>query len=213
LLFAYLLLLLIPVLAVGYIVWDYRRKIAERDAVSAERLHDVIGVATHTQRADSPQPEAGALARSAPKNTAPMVSYVLRERLLTPPQTLLYYLLRTTLPDHVVFAQMTLASVLETAAGVADHARHEMARRLADHTYDFVISDRRMRPVVVLKLTATDDGTGHELSSAQRWLAEAGVRYVELDARSLPRKDAIRAVVLGDPVAVQGTEITAATSG
>jgi hypothetical protein len=194
---AYLLILLIPVFVVIYVLWDYRRRTARRDAATAERLHDVMAVAAQVPRTGQ-APAGNTSALPATKAGAPIVSYVRRDRLLSPPQTLLYYLLRSELPDHLVFAQITLASVLDTAAGVAEHARAEMARRLADHRVDFVICDRRMHPVAVLKLQTSPDGTSNELSSAQRWLDEAGVRYVEIDARALPRKEAVRAVALGE---------------
>jgi hypothetical protein len=194
----YLLLLLIPFFVVAYIFWDYRRRTAQRDAATAERLQDVIGAAAQTPRAPQAPLGNGAAHLGEVRDSGAIVSYVKRERLLSAPQTLLYYLLKNELPDHLVFAQMTLTSVLETAPGVADHARAEMARRLRDHTVDFVISDKRMHPISVLKLNTPSEGARNELSSTQRWLAEAGVRYVEIDARALPRKEAIRAIALGD---------------
>lgn len=210
--FAYLLLLLIPVFAVVYIVWDHRRKTAQRDAANTQRLEGMLGVATHTSRLPQAQTAAPAGAMPAARSATPSVSYVRRNRLLSPPQTLLYYLLRRGLPDHLVFAQMTLASVLDTAPAVADHARSEMARRLADHGVDFVIADKRMQPVAVLKLIATD-GSRNELSSMQRWVAEAGIRYVELDAHALPPKESIRAVVLGEGVGVQSEQGSVVVAG
>jgi hypothetical protein len=209
----YLLLLLIPVFAVIYIFWDYRRRTAQRDAATAERLQDVIGVAAQAPRAARglAGDARGALAEE--KDTGPIVSYVKRDRLLTAPQTLLYYLLKNELPDHLVFAQMTLASVLETAPGVAEHARAEMTRRLRDHKVDFVISDKRMHPVTVLKLNTPAEGARNELSSAQRWLAEAGVRYVEIDARALPRKDAIRTIALGEASRAEKSDASTQIAG
>jgi Protein of unknown function (DUF2726) len=193
----YLLLLLIPVVAVIYVVWNHRRRAAACKASSAERMHGLVGAGSATARpADATSDNLG--------SSAPVVSYVRRDRVLSPPQTLLYYLLRSGMPDHVVFAQLTLASVLDTAPGVADHARAEMARRLADHQFDFIITDKRMRPVVVIKLTSASDAAQHLLSSTQRWLTEAGVRYVELDSAALPRKEAIRSAVLGEPEPADG---------
>jgi hypothetical protein len=209
----YLLLLLIPVFAVIYIFWDYRRRTARRDTATAERLQDVIGVAAQAPRIA--QGLAGNVrgGLGEEKDTGPIVSYVKRDRLLTAPQTLLYYLLKNELPDHLVFAQMTLASVLETAPGVAEHARAEMTRRLRDHKVDFVISDKRMHPVTVLKLNTPAEGARNELSSAQRWLAEAGVRYVEIDARALPRKDAIRTIALGETSRAEKSEASSQIAG
>ncbi|MDB5921587.1 MAG: hypothetical protein JWN13_523 [Betaproteobacteria bacterium] len=209
----YLLLLLIPVFAAIYIFWDYRRRTAQRDANTAERLQDVIGVAAQAPRFGQGLAANSSAGSAEAKDTGAIVSYVRRDRLLSAPQTLLYYLLKNELPDHLVFAQMTLASVLETAPGVADHARAEMARRLRDHKVDFVISDKRMHPVTVLKLNTPAEGARNELSSTQRWLSEAGVRYVEIDARALPRKEAIRSLALGEAGHAQKPEASTQIAG
>lgn len=195
--FGYLLLVLLPIAAVGYIVWDHKRKIAQREADSAGRMEALLGVAVHAPRAEvadtvsDPAAVAGELPR-------PAMPYVLRERLLTPPQTLLYYLLKTSLPDHAVFAQMSVATVLDSAATVAAYAREEQARIFARHIVDFVITDKSTRPVTVLKLTHAGETQPAALSAMRTWFAAAGVRFVEIDAAALPRKDAVRALVLGD---------------
>jgi hypothetical protein len=126
--------------------------------------------------------------------------YARRERVLNPAQTLVYLLLRTGLPDHVVFARVALASILEAGPGLSGFARDEQARRLAALTVDFVVADRNMRPLAVVELAADDQGSVAQTdrASARTRLAAAGVRYVELDTRALPRKDGIRVAVLGD---------------
>ena len=255
--FGFILLILLPIVAVGYIVWDYKRKTAQRAAVSAGRLTDLMGVATQvqvqprsqtepqTQLANSaerapavtplpraepatgpaPQVETGAaleariepVATLTPRTeTAPDAPplYARRERVLNPAQTLVYLLLKTGLPDHVVFARATLASVLEAGPGLSGFSRDEQARRLAALTVDFVVADRNMRPLAVVELAAADQGSVAQTdrASARTRLAAAGVRYVELDARALPRKDGIRVAVLGDaPANVASVSLTGVT--
>jgi hypothetical protein len=210
--FVYLLLLLIPVFVVGYILWDFRRRSAKRDAATAERLQDVIGAVHLPRAANTTGAPANALTNDV-QHTGPIVSYVKRERLLSPPQTLLYYLLKNELPEHLVFPEMTLASVLETAPGVAEHARQEMTRRLRDHKVDFVVSDKRMHPRAVIKLNSPAEGARNEVSSTQRWLAEAGIRYVEVDARALPAKETIRALALGEGGQRERSPVTTQVAG
>lgn len=200
--FGYLLLALLPIAAVAYIFWDHRRKVAQRDAVSAGRMEELLGVAVHAPRAESAEPALSAPVAAA-EIAKPALPYVLRERLLTPPQTLLYYLLKTGLPDYAIFAQMSVASVLDAAATVAAYAREEQTRIFARHIVDFVITDKSTRPVAVLKLTQPGETQHAVLSSMRTWFAAAGVRYVELDAAALPRKDAVRALVLGAAVPVE----------
>lgn len=247
LILGYLLALLIPVIAIWYIIWDHKRKTAERDAASAGRLQELLSVTAqpqrtegvvaaeatqrvdrpaaapeavqHTERA-APVPEAALRSeRATPpaEATAPPAAlhvetppsaplYSTRDRVLTPPQTLLYYLLRTGLPDYIVFARVTLASILEAGPGLSGVAREEQTRRLAALTVDFVVSDKNMKPIVVVELAALEQGGAAQAdrASARTRLATAGVRYLELDAKKLPRKDAIRAVVLGDAPSGEG---------
>jgi len=216
LIFGYLLLVLIPVAGIAYIIWDHRRKTAERNAAAASRLHELLGTAAQRQRAeDAGSPAAAttaapAAARAEEAPAAPL--YASRDRVLTPPQTLLYYLLKTGLPDHIIFARVTLASVLEAGPGLSGFAREEQIRRLAALTVDFVVSDKNMKPVVVVEI-ATPDQAGAaqaDRASARTRLTAAGVRYLELDPKQLPRKDAIRAVVLADTPSAESDRAAAA---
>lgn len=216
----YLLLILIPVAAIAYIIWDHRRKTARRLAASADRLQNLLagtpasppvrGTGTHARPARagaaSPAPPAAPAPDVQPGSAA--VPYAMRERLLTPPQTLLYHLLRAGLPDHLVFARMTLASVLEPGRDVPAPARNEPLNRLGGRALDFVVSDRSLKPVaaVNLKSPAFQGARDEAGDPVPRWLALAGVRYVELDATALPRKDAIREIVLGSATVVQGRQ-------
>ena len=224
--FGFILLILLPIAAIAYVVWDYRRKTAARAAVSAERLSELIGVAAQVQpqsglqgqgqshSPSQPQPQPATPIERAAQTAKPAdpaqpaaepALYIRRERVLTPPQTLLYLLLKTGLPDHAVFARATLASILDAGPGLSGIARDEQVRRLAALTVDFVVADRNMQPVAVVELAAADQGNVAETDRAatRTRLAAAGVRYVELDARTLPRKEGIRAVVLGDTQPVE----------
>lgn len=233
---SFLLLLLVPVAAVFYVMWDYKRKTAQRDVVSAERLSELLGVAKQAKEGDSTvaavvaplsaapaasstAPAAAVVAASPPAAAAPAAAprpaptpsppvdevpaaglYARRERMLNPPQTLLYHLLKVGLPDHLVFARVTLASLLEAGPGLSGVTRDEQTRRLGTLTVDFALADRNMRPVAVVELAVADASSVAQTdrSTARTRLAAAGVRYVELDAKALPRKEGIRAAVLGD---------------
>lgn len=222
--FGYLLLILLPIAAIAYIVWDHKRKTAQRIAASAGRLNDLLGDAPAPARSSPPS----SAATTVPQPTAPASDgagspavrteanpagplYAVRERLLSPPQTLLYYLLRAGLPDYLVFARVTLASVLEAGPGVPSHARNEQLRRLGAHTVDFVVSDRSMKPIVVVKLNSSEreNAAQGEVEPVRTWLAMAGVRYIELDATALPRKDAIRAILLDESPSAEALQQSA----
>ena len=193
----YLLLLLIPAVGTGYIVWDYRRKTAVRNAERAHRLQALVGAVRLEGPTEPPERLSTPIPTTTPAAVHPRAPYARRARLLTPAQTLLYYLLRTGLPEHVVFAQVPLAAVLEPDALLTGLARDQHARDLAEYTVDFVIADKSLRPwSAVVLCDAAARSAGAQNTQPAAWLKAAGMRYVELDAAALPRKEAIRALVL-----------------
>jgi hypothetical protein len=215
--FTYVLLFLLPIAAIAYIVWDHKRKAAQRSAASTGRLEEILAVAAQKPADVALAPEPAALADAAQPAPADQpasmpASYVMRERLLTPPQTLLYYLLKTGLPDHNVFALTPVASVLEPGPSLAAYAREEQARIFARHVVDFSVTDKSTRPVAIVKLIVPGDAPQGDLSLVRTWFAAVGVRYVELDPSALPRKEALRALVLGGADAPQTSESEAARS-
>jgi len=227
--FAYLLLLLIPIAAVALIIWNHKRRTAARDLASAGRMHELLGVAEHARAAVEPELHLQPLRRSdaAPDAGTPLIAavpfvaaapqaeiseplYTPRERVLSAPQTLLYYLLRIGLPDYVIFARVPLAAFLEAGPGLSGFAREEQIRRLSAINVDFLVSDKGMRPVTVIELIALHEGGAAQADreSARDRLAAAGVRYLEIDPRAMPRKEAIRSLVLGGD-AIEATQSAA----
>jgi hypothetical protein len=205
--FSYLLLILIPIGGVGYVLWDHKRKAAARAAASAGRLQEILGAVQQARVEGDTNAPADASAETPPVAAVPAPpAYVRRERMLNPPQTLLYYLLRTAMPDYLVFAQMPLSALLDPGPALSGYARDETSRRLALRSIDCVVSDRRMRPVVAVQLSSRQSAATNAAASTAEWLAAAGVRYVELDPSALPRKEAIREVVLGESAARAAVE-------
>ena len=199
----FLLLVLAALAAIAYIVWDYKRKIDAQTLASAGRLEKLLTASRKPDASQSavspPVSDTQALgAEGAP--SAPL--YVRRERLLSPPQTLLYYLLKTGLPDHLVFARVNLAALLDAGPGLSGLAREEGIQKAVELTVDFAVTDKNTRPIAVVELSAHEhtDAAAHHRTFARTRLAAAGVRYLELDAARLPRKDALRALVLGEAV-------------
>lgn len=218
LIFGYLLLLLIPIAAIALIIWNHKRRAAALDMASAGRMHELLGVAEAVRRAPEPelhpQPsrraDAGAGAAPPLATALPLAEaeahgqiseplYTPRDRVLSAPQTLLYYLLRTGVPDHVIFPRVSLSAVLEAGPGLSGFAREEQVRRIGAINVDFLVADKSMRPVTVVELSALLEGGAAQADreSARERLAAAGVRHIEIDPRAMPRRDAIRALVLG----------------
>ena len=192
----YALLALLPIAAVFYIIWDHKRKAAQREAMSAGRMEELLGLAQHAARGEPIEPSLAPAAPAAP--APPPATFVLRERFLSPPQTLLYYLLKTGLPDYLIVAQVPLASLLDPAPNLAAYAREEQARTFARHIVDFAILDRSTRPIAAVTIGSAADSPRGAASQMKAWLTTVGLRYIELDSTQLPRKEAVRALVLGD---------------
>jgi hypothetical protein len=200
----YLLLFLVPIGIGAYLVWDHKRKVAEREAASAERLNALLAAAPHIptptqtplQKADVSAPMVETIAATA-SPAPPAASYVVRERILSPPETLLYYLLKTGLPECHVFAHVALRAVLDAAPSLSGYARNDHERRVTMHAVDFLVCDRSLRPMAVVELERIDEPNG-TAGARQSWIGSAGLRYLTLPAKALPKKEALRALVLGE---------------
>lgn len=127
--------------------------------------------------------------------------YARRARTLDPAQTVLYYLLKSSLPDHEVMPQVGLASVLEVPAGIVGSEREQRLRSLVRHTADFVICNKALQPLAVIDLPEQEAvALTPEQDFKTRSLAEAGIRYLRWSRQALPKRDAVRALVLGGQV-------------
>ena len=177
-------------------IWEYRRKAAGREAASKRRLEMMLkaGPAAPAPAGRPVEPDPAPAVDSAA--VEPVVTYAARERLLTQPETLIYLLLKSGLPDHSIFPKISLATLVE-APGTA-YDREQQLRRLSRQLIDFVVCDKSMRFVAAVQLTAQ----GAEAVVAQRIRAEclksAGLRLVTIDPQALPKRADIRAVVCGN---------------
>ncbi|HXF67265.1 MAG TPA: DUF2726 domain-containing protein [Burkholderiales bacterium] len=190
---AWYLFLLIATLLVGYALWSYRRKAAQRAAASRERFEKIFGELERAARAPAP-PAAPA------RETSSAAAFSARERLLGETEAPLYRLLRAELPDHEIFAQVPLGAVVGVPEGLGGAERERRLQWLARHRLDFVVCDRSFRIVAAVELEAPG---GAEEAGARRLRAEcleaAGVRLVRVDPAALPQREALRALVCGAP--------------
>lgn len=184
------LLVLAPFIVIPILWWNHRRKTAERDSIADARWQKLLS----TSRADPAATQTAALAMPVLAHTG----YARRARTLDPVQTVLYYLLKNSLPDHEVMPLLWLSSVLEVPADITGSEREQRLSSLARHTIDFVVCNKALQPVAVIDLPLLESTA---LTPAQdfktRSLAEAGIRYLRLSRKGLPKRDAVRALVLG----------------
>jgi hypothetical protein len=182
------LLLLAPVVAIGYVVWAYRQKTAGRDAASRERYATLVeasrGAAAPAGAARSDQGAPALAAAASPGTRQPKA----RERFLGQPETLLYYVLKAGLPEHEVFPRVGLAAVLD-----APDTRSTPALQRLD--LDFLVCDKSMRAVAAVLL----DGrvAGPVVDVMRQSLSGVGIRLVRVNPAALPKRDQVKALVLG----------------
>ncbi len=195
-----LLLWLTPVIAIAVIVWNYQRKVAAREAASSERLKEFLSKpATEgvTEEARPATISAPAPAPTASMPSRPSTNYAVRARLLTPPQTVLYYLLKANLPDYEVLAQVSIAAFVDVPSTMSGFEREARERRLAGAVADFVVCDKSFKAVAVVQCGAREGNAAALVAFARDCGESAGLRWVEVMPDALPKREAIRQQVLG----------------
>lgn len=194
------LLWLSPVIAVAVIVWKYRRIVAAREAASNARFKEFLGK-TAVQGAVDAAPlvtifDPATVSTASVPAQAP-AGFTARERLLTPAQTLLYYLLKSSLPDHEVLAQVSVASAIDAPAGSSAFEQEARQRRLAAAVVDFAVCDKSFKVISVVQCGARDGSAAETLAFARGCCESAGLRWVEVAAHALPKRGEVRHLVLG----------------
>jgi hypothetical protein len=189
-------------LAVGGLVWvffrDYRKKTQKWEAASKARFDRIFteqAVRAAATAAPPVRPSAvPVIAPSTPVAVPPRIT----GRFLGQAETLVYYLLKTGIPDHAVFAKVPLESIIAApGSGPASVAWQGTAQQ----RMDFLVCDRNMRIAAVIKLNIPGVPTvGAQPQSAIEKLRAAGVRVVEIDMANMPRREGIRKFILGDGV-------------
>lgn len=197
-----LLLWLSPIILIAIVVWNYRRQAAAREAASNERLKALLGKVTAPSAADvapaatasNPVPFSTA---GVSVQTAPALTFTARARLLPPPQTLLYYLLKSALPDHEVLVMVSVASIIDLPAGVSGLEREARQRRLAAVTVDFVVCNKSFKAIAVVHSGVQPGQTAEALAHARTACESAGLRWVVVAPEALPQRESVRDLVLG----------------
>jgi hypothetical protein len=191
----YYLLALVPFALLGYVLWAYHRKAAEKEAARQERLVLLIG---ETQRDMSQgEPAAGTAPPTEPVPVRMGPTWVARERFLSQPEAVVYYLLKSALRrDHEIYVQVALAAVVTAGEAIPGFEREQRLRRLAQHRLSFVVCDKSLRVVAALDLNEESEVSDRELKA--ECLKSAGIRLIQVDPRALPPRDAIRALVYGE---------------
>ncbi|MEO7728829.1 MAG: DUF2726 domain-containing protein [Burkholderiales bacterium] len=121
-----------------------------------------------------------------------------KARLLPQPVALLYYVFRTGLPDHEIFAGMALSDVVDVASAPPGAQREQLMRRLAQQRVDLVVCNKQLEivaAVIVNNSASAAAADGRQF--ATQCLQAAGIRAVSVDPAAPPRHHQVHALIYG----------------
>jgi len=183
----------------GFLIWDFRRKAVQREAASQERFEKIFKGKTPAALTPESAPATAqavvtAAATPTPKAPTAAVAFAVRERFLGQPETLIYLLLKTGVPDHEIFANVSLASVIGVPGG--GYEREQQLRRLSQTRVDFVVCDKSMRVVAAIEVESTSDPLpAGEQRFKEDCFRSSGIRLIRINSAAPPRRDEIRKLV------------------
>lgn len=181
------LFLLASIAAIVWVVWTYRKRAANKAAASSARMRELLAA---VPRGGMPK-TAGAAAPAAQPAAEPVVVYTRREHLLDPPQILLLQRLKSGLPDLEIFANVSLAEVIDIAATLRGGELEQRRRELALHCVDFLVCEKNTRIVAVVEFETVADTAKFKTNC----LATAGIRHVRIHPKSIPGHQDIRDLI------------------
>ena len=191
---------LIWLAVIAGVIWSYNKKQQKRDAEHAGKLSAFLAEAKLNPVSSALTPGSRAPAAAVAGNATPLREFRKKQRLLTQAEALLYYVFRTGLPEHEIFANLTLADLIEIEPAVRGYEREQKTRRLAQGRLDFVICTKQFEVVaaVLLDQSAVPDAKQAENARfAEACLHGAGIRLVRINPAAPPRHHQVRALVYG----------------
>jgi len=197
---AWYLYLLVSAIGIVYVVWILRKKAAEKASASKARFEQLFGAPEQGPGVRDPGPAVSPAGGAATVAKAPVraAAFVAKEQFLGQSEATFYRLLKAGVPDHEVFAHVTLASVVGVPDGVSGNAREQQLRRLAQYQLDFVVCDKSLRVIAAVEL---DSARAADAAGVQRFKADclkaAGIRLVRVNPSEPPRREDIRSLITG----------------
>ena len=181
------LFILIPIVVIVSLVVYHQRKVKAREAASQERFKELL---TSVRQGKDAASLAAAPAKTADAVTTKAAEFLARPLLLPPRLSVVYYMLKSALPQYEILAQVSLGALLEVAPGSTGFEREARETRLAARV-DFVVCDAGLKVVAVVNASGN--------KPALRACCEgAGVRWVEVNVEAPPTQDLVREWVIGN---------------
>lgn len=181
------LFLLASIAAIAWVVWTYRKRAANKAVASSARMRELLAAAPKggkSKPASAGTPTAQAVA-------APAGVYTRREHLLGPPQILLFQRLKTGLPDLEIFANVSLAEVIDISAALRGGELERTRNQLALHSVDFLVCEKNTRIVAVVEFETMAETAKFKTSC----LETAGIRHIRIHPKAIPEQRDMRALI------------------
>ena len=181
-----------------YVVYKVRRSSQERRARSDERaaamlakvqMHAPAGIAAPDPAVAPPTSQR---ARSLNPQGAPALTR--RARILTDAQRLLFLVLRTAMPEHLIMAHVRVIDLLDLSS--ASDADDAPLLALARERLDFVVCDGDLVPIAAIMLYESGIDRVPDESTKVDALRAIGIRFLRFRGDSLPRPAEVRNLVL-----------------
>ena len=182
---------LIWIAAMVWIVAAYTRKQRQRTSERALQMEKLVAELKANPRRMDADDTILERAVSAP---APVTAFTRKPRLLSQSAALLYYVFRTGLPDHEIFAGVALEDVLDVAAPAGQH--EQLLRKIPGQRLDLVVCTKQLEVVAAVIVSAAAAMAEREQFATQ-CLQAAGIRVVRVDPAAPPRHQQIHALVYG----------------
>lgn len=184
------LFLLVPILAAVWCVWAYRKQAAHKAAVSSARMQELLAADLRpaSSRAGASSPATASELTPQPTATQATAAYSGKARLLGQPEILLFYVLKTGLPEHEIFARVNLAAVVDVSQVAGGSERERRLSELARHDVDFVICDKSFGIVAAVEFEAATQSAQFKTDC----LKAAGIRHIRVKPAAIPKRDQVR---------------------
>ncbi len=184
---------LVWIVMLVFIISRYNRKQRQNSSERATQMAALLADLKANPKAALEGLEKPAAAAAVP--AAPAFSR--KARLLPQPAALLYYVFRTGLPDHEIFAGVALGELVDLAPTTPHAQREHLMRKLAQQRLDLVVCNKQLEVVAAVILKTGAASQSEAMVFANRCLQTAGIRAVSIDAAAPPRHHEVHALVYG----------------
>jgi len=192
----YVIVLIWLALVVG-LVWAYRRKRERYAAARDKQLEALLSEAKLNLISGAANGAASQVA-IAKVHSTPIPEFSKKQRLLPKAGALLYYVFRAGLPDHEIFANLTLADLIDIGPAIRGYEREQKLRRLAQQRLDLVICTKQLEviaAVLIDKNGAPDAAQAANTRIIEECLKTAGIRLVCINPAMPPRHQHVRNLI------------------